>query len=254
MNKIAVITSSIGGDRKLRDQAVFKEVDYHAFVDESKMILNSTWKIHKVKEEVSNDYYSDRLIAKKYKILPFYYLKDYEYFIWIDSNIILNVDPKVLIETYLQKKDICVQKHSYRDCVYSEIKEVTSLKLDFYSKLKNQYSHYLKEGYPSDNGLYDCSIIIRKNIKSINDMSKSWWEEVNKYSSRDQISFPYVLTKHNIIPNVIESNSLQNKEYIKKYTELPTSRKLINQRHNAFSLKVHTLRNIKILIKNVLRK
>ena len=31
----------------------------------------------------------------------------------------------------------------------------------------------------------------------------SWWEIICKYSSRDQISFPYVLYKHSITPKII---------------------------------------------------
>jgi hypothetical protein len=37
-----------------------------------------------------------------------------------------------------------------------------------------------------------------------------WWEEVNKYSFRDQLSLPYVLWKHSIVPHSLNDNINKN--------------------------------------------
>lgn len=202
-----------------------------------------------------NNYYSDRLSAKIVKVLPQKFLNNYKYFIWIDSNLKLNVDPKILINKYLAEYDIVLQKHYRRNCIYDEIKEVTSLGLDYFSKLQNQQENYIKSGYPKNNGLFDCSIIIRKNNDSINKLSEIWWDHILRYSSRDQISLPFLLTQQDIKSKIINSESFTKKGYVVKSFEAPPSRK-VKQHHNIFSLKIFIPRQLvlfKKYLKNILR-
>jgi hypothetical protein len=58
--------------------------------------------------------------------------------------------------------------------------------------------------YPKNNGLYELPCSIRKNTEIINKMNLMWWEIICRYSSRDQISLPYVLHKLNIQPLILE--------------------------------------------------
>lgn len=69
------------------------------------------------------------------------------------------------------------------------------------------------DGYPINNGLVECGIIIRKNnLENIN-FSKLWWNEFIKFSKRDQISFSYVLWKSPINIKIIESQLRNNKMF-----------------------------------------
>ncbi len=220
-------------------------------MDNSKIINSSSWSLKLAPSIDIRSNYSERLRAKIIKILPQKFLNNYKYFIWIDSNLELKIDPKILINQYLNGYEIALQEHYRRNCIYDEIKEVTSLRLDYYNKLKNQKKDYKKLGYPKNNGLYDCSVIIRKNNRIINNLSETWWEHILKYSSRDQISLPYLLNKKEIEPNIINSEFFIKKGYIVKSFEAPSSR-TVKQSHNIFSLKIFIPRQV-ALCKKYLR-
>ncbi len=93
--KIAVVTSSIGTNRLL-DPIPFDNVDYHAFVDDS--ASNNKWITHPTISFSSDPTYFNRRNAKVYKILPFAFLPEYDYYFWIDSTHILETNPLEVIE------------------------------------------------------------------------------------------------------------------------------------------------------------
>ena len=88
--KIAVLTSSIGSTQLL-DPIPFDGVDYHAFVDYASD--NSGWIKHPTVPFSVDTRYKNRRDEKVYKILPFAFLPDYDYYFWIDSTHILEADP-----------------------------------------------------------------------------------------------------------------------------------------------------------------
>ena len=80
--RIAIYTSIFGGyDDLIDDQFQMDGVDYICFTDRD--IKSKTWKVVK-----STPIYNDsNRNAKKYKVLPHRYLKDYDWSIWVDGNI-----------------------------------------------------------------------------------------------------------------------------------------------------------------------
>ena len=60
----------------------------------------------------------------------------------------------------------------------------------------NQVNLYKEAGFPEKFGMREFSVIVRKhnNAECIK-LMEQWWEQVNQYTMRDQISFPYVLWK-----------------------------------------------------------
>ena len=82
--KIAVLTSSIGSTQLL-DPIPFDGVDYHAFVDYASD--NSGWIKHPIVPFSVDTRYKNRRDAKVYKVLPFAFLPDYDYYFWIDSTL-----------------------------------------------------------------------------------------------------------------------------------------------------------------------
>jgi hypothetical protein len=200
--KIAVVTSSVGAN-DLLDQCRFDCVDYHAFVDDRLLNHQSIWKTHRFIDFSMDVDFKNRRNAKIYKILPFLFLPGYDYYIWIDSVHKLAVDPIEIINTYLNKSDIAVFKHKYRNCIYDEIEEVKKIKYDHIDLLNAQYKYYKSKGYPVNNGLYEIPCRIQRNSLKIQQMSLSWWEHICKFTSRDQISFPYVCREFDIIPEIM---------------------------------------------------
>ncbi|MDC3392652.1 DUF616 domain-containing protein [Acidimicrobiia bacterium] len=247
MSNIAVITSSIGKESNLLEQGYNNSADFYAFTDSSKLNENNSWEKIQCIPYISDGYFKNRINAKIFKILPFIFLPEYEYFIWIDSNLILKQDPKILVDEYLNQHDMALMKHSKRECVYDEAKEVIIQKLDYSKNIKNQYKYYKFEKYPKKNGLYDCSFRIQRNTDEIKKMSVMWWSHIIKFSSRDQISLPFVLNNLKVSPKEInfEKNIFEQK------FKNNTNRKVKTQKQDYFTIKVRFLRRVSLLKKYI---
>lgn len=141
--------------------------------------------------------------AKEYKILSHRYI-DSDISVWLDGNIELLIPEEEFIKEFLGDADIGLFKHPYRDCIYDEaVADVGRIEM-----LKPQVDYYRSQGYPEKNGLYECGVLVRRN--TANEFNEAWWEEM-KWSSRDQISFPYVLWKHPLKVKINEGNVRNHK-------------------------------------------
>ena len=127
--------------------------------------------------------------AKEYKILSHKFI-DSEISVWLDGNIELLVPEELLIEHFLGDADIGLWKHPYRDCLYEEAEKTKDI-----PKVEEQAKYYKSQGFPKNAGLYECGTLVRRNTPRVNEFNEMWWEEIKKWSVRDQISFPYVLSK-----------------------------------------------------------
>lgn len=202
--KVAVITAISGINNKLFDPTnVFEGVDYHAFVDQPNY-ESKIWKQHKVYNFTLDKNYVGRRNAKIYKILPNLFLPDYDYYFWVDSTHELIMNPNYVINDIIKGGDIALFTHKQRSCVYQEGDELINLNYDNLELIQKQIEYYKSENYPENNGLYELPCSIRKNCEKINTMNLMWWELICKYSSRDQISLPFVLNKLNIKPFILD--------------------------------------------------
>ena len=119
MNKIAVITSKTGNreNGSIKEQIFkYENVDYFAFTDDENESL--TWNKKKPINFSSDLSFKDRRNAKIYKILPFLFIPNYDYYIWIDSTHDILMDPNEMVKKLT--KDILVFKHGDRNCIYQE--------------------------------------------------------------------------------------------------------------------------------------
>ena len=126
--------------------------------------------------------------AKIYKVLSHLYDKD-KYSIWIDGNLTLKKPFKDYIKL-LGNSDIAVFENPYRNCLFQEINECIRLELDNISTLRQHKQRY--QGFPENNGLGACFLIIRRHTEQIKQLNEKWWSEICSGSRRDQISFPVV--------------------------------------------------------------
>ena len=198
--KIAVVTSSIGTNRLL-DPIPFEGVDYHAFVDDN--AANNKWITHPIIEFSNDPTYTNRRNAKVYKILPFAFLPNYDYFFWVDSTHRLEINPNEVINKYLNDTDVAVFKHPERDCIYPEGKIVMDINFDHLNLVEDQLAFYKDLCYPKNNGLYELPVRVQRNTALTQRMGWMWWEQICMFSSRDQISFPFVCHQLGIVPSIL---------------------------------------------------
>lgn len=119
--------------------------------------------------------------------------------IWIDASFIINCN----LDQFWQKNFIApfsAPSHPLRDCVYLEADACIKNKRDDESIMRNQVSKYLELGIPQRNGMISSGVLMRDMSEEVVTFCSQWWEELDKNSVRDQISFAKVAFDN---PNVI---------------------------------------------------
>ena len=201
--KIAVITSSVGSNNLINPTRWLDKVEYHAFVDKKDINISDSWNRHEYIQFSSDIVYKNRRNAKIYKILPHAFLPNFDYYIWVDATHNLQKDPDEIIDEYLTNSDVAVFKHSQRDCVYDEGNEIIKIKYDHSNLIKDQLAFYRDMCYPKNNGLYELPARVQRNTELTQRMGWMWWEQICMFSSRDQISFPFVCHQLGIKPSIL---------------------------------------------------
>ena len=126
-------------------------------------------------------------------LIPEEIFDNYEYSIWVDSRPKLAVDPYSLLDYLEPDSDILLMKHSDRDCVYDEGRVCVKHGKDVEPTVSRQLDYYRTMGYPSHNGLYASTIILRRHTKKLKKLMGVWWSQIEAFSHRDQISLPYAV-------------------------------------------------------------
>lgn len=206
---VCAYTAITGAKDTLKDDQFDDGSDYICFAD--KDISSDTWTI----KPVRNLFTDPNRNAKIHKVLAHQYVGEYDYSIWIDGNIELICSPVELVKKYLAKNDIAVFRHFRRNCIYAEADECIRHNLDDANVMLEQVSKYKEANYPKDNGLFECTIILRKHIKRIERFNNWWWSEICRHSKRDQLSFNYVLHNLKIEPKVLPGDIYKNDYFLR---------------------------------------
>ena len=195
MKKFLVITSITNGKDKLLDpKEIFDNCDYVAYVDKVDSDVK-VWEQREVLKFSTVDAFKDRRDAKPYKILSAVMFSQYEYVIWEDGNHQLKKNPQEIIDEYGEDSDILLFKHPDRKCTYDEINACAQWNLDHRENLEIQYRFYKAVGMPEKFGLFEMSTFIVKTSEASKQFQLMWWEQICRFSSRDQISLPYCIWK-----------------------------------------------------------
>lgn len=135
--------------------------------------------------------------AKIHKILSHVYFPNAQYSLWIDGSVSIRFTHSIqeLIERYLAECDVVVFQHRTRTCIYQEGSVCLQRGLDDPGVILQQVSRYTREGYPSNAGLAECSVVLRRHSPAVRAFNEAWWEEITRGSKRDQLSFPYLARK-----------------------------------------------------------
>ncbi len=118
----------------------------------------------------------------------------YEYIIWHDAAATLISDPKLFIEEH-GDFDLLIGNHPWNNCIYKEIEAVKKLSYDFPETMDAQRDFYMKNNMPRDFGLWWTSSFVIRNTQLMKELQLMWWEQLCKFSSRDQCSLPYCIYK-----------------------------------------------------------
>jgi hypothetical protein len=211
-DKIAVYTALFGNYDELKEPLEkYESCDFFCFTD-NKNLKSNIWKIIYVKPFTKSN-----LMNRYYKLFPNFFLKDYEYSIYIDSNIQIIKNPSILISKYLKNDNsfLALPKHPYRDCFYDEIPLLIRAGRVSFFKIYKQIFYYAKKNYWGQVLLTENNIILRKhNDKKCITLMKQWWFHINKFTARDQISLGYIIYRNKIKIRYMKENSRDKQNFL----------------------------------------
>ena len=219
MNNKVIYTANIGGyDEVIEPDYIPDGWDLICFTD--KDLKSENWKIHKVLPL----YEDDTRTARKYKLLPHRWFPNYEYSLWIDSNIKIISDIndllKILDNCNYATYDHLQNQLDPRSCIYQEGNAILQLGQqsgkfkDDPNLIKKQLDRYVQEGYPQNNGLVvQMQVLRRHNEKDVVRAMEQHWIELKHNSKREQLSFNYIAWKEKLKFNYIQGDSRNNKYF-----------------------------------------
>ncbi|GLT82867.1 hypothetical protein SLE2022_012000 [Rubroshorea leprosula] len=155
---------------------------------------------------VHNLPYSDgRRNGKIPKLLPHRLFPNARFSLWIDGKLELVVDPYQILERFLWRENVtfAISKHYKRFDVFDEAEAnkaagkfdnaSINFQVDFYKK--EGLTQYSEAKLPITSDVPEGCVIIREHVPISNLFTCLWFNEVDRFTSRDQISFSTVRDK-----------------------------------------------------------
>ena len=234
--KVAIVTAIYGGYDNLKEPTDVNnrdKVDWFCFTDDANMkspiwkIINTPYHTQNGKEEykqyknyfdnIKEDKVRNMMSAKYYKVKTHEIdiLKGYDYYVWVDGSLLLRTEFVNNIQKLIDQSYSLINfKHPQRSNIKDEMDVSVRMGKYVNQDIPSQYAAYMKEGFPDDMGLFECTMIIKKNTPTINEAFDVWWIQNMQYSYQDQISYTYSLWKKGIKPDhVINQEVFNNPDY-----------------------------------------
>ncbi|XP_044510812.1 uncharacterized protein LOC123229221 isoform X2 [Mangifera indica] len=157
---------------------------------------------------VQNLPYTDmRRVGKIPKLLSHRLFPSARYSIWLDSKLRLQLDPLLILEYFLWRKghEYAISNHYDRHCVWEEVAQNKKLNKYNHTVIDQQFAFYQDDGLKRFNAsdpnkllpsnVPEGSFIVRAHTPMSNLFSCLWFNEVDRFTPRDQLSFAYTYQK-----------------------------------------------------------
>lgn len=195
-----VIYTCITGayDELLQPLVIDESFDYVCYTDCKKNDRDGVWRIEQLP-----DMNVGKIKASRFpKMNPHIILKDYDYSVYVDANIVIQQN------SFYQSIDRCIKsgyilagiKHPKVSCLYDEYFNVYMQRKE--TDLKQLYKEYQvikRTGFPRNFGMFEANIIFRAhNNQRVIQQCDDWWNMYLAYTKRDQLSYSYTIWKNNI--------------------------------------------------------
>lgn len=201
-----------------------KDWRYICFTNNKKLLMLKQlgmWEIRKMQFSKLDDTRN----ARWHKLHPDILFPECTESLWIDANLDILTD-KIFKTINNKKADILIPKHNLRHCIFDEIIAVKNTGKEDDETLKRTKNFLIRNNMPVNYGLNETNIIYRKHhVQEIKKIMDEWWNLIEHYSKRDQLSLSYILWKNNIhVKDLSINNTRTDIENFKIYTHnLPDS-------------------------------
>lgn len=197
--RVAVYTALIGNYDRLPPVISRSDcADFICFTDQP--VAPGGWRVRSVERTTS----SDVLEAKRYKVLPWAYLKEYQFSIYVDANTQLLGNLDNLIGRYLLFNDFVAWGHPERSDVISECFAILANKRCQVGPLFEQIKSYLERNMASYTGLVEASFLWRNHENEhVRNLMEAWWQHIGRFTHRDQVSLGYLMGSEHARPRIL---------------------------------------------------
>lgn len=164
--------------------------DYIMFTDDDSLKVDG-WEMRYTKEP-----------QRKIKLLPHIFLPDYEATLYMDGNISPRNGLTRFITSYASS--FITMKHPIRNCFIKEHYECIRLNKAGDNLIREQLAYNITLGLQPEQGMYQTGVIYRRNEKEVNEFCDIWYEELSKFTHRDQLSIMTAVFKTGFKPKQID--------------------------------------------------
>ena len=192
--KVAVYTVLFGNCDKIKHiNFLSKYCDFYIFTDQV-VPSDSGWvkKDYNFPPDINTNVLKNRYL----KMHPHEIFPDYEYSIYLDAVIVIELDIFRLLSRLGSKKIGMFKHYAGVSCLYDEAERLKRIGKVDVEETNRMMKRYHNEGFPSNFGFFECTIIVQKiNDKDNVMLMNCWWKEFTENVKRDQLSFMYSLWK-----------------------------------------------------------
>lgn len=198
---VAVYTAITGDYDNLRDPLFTDENLIYICFTNNRNIKSKVWNV----EYINHNGLDNVHLARHIKMNPHLYFSEYEMSVWVDAKFQIANDLRQYIAEYQRESGILCFPHFERTCICDEVAACILWTNGINKDMIIQVADYLKEGYPTNYGLYETGCMVRThNDEFVKRLMNKWENEIMKYSFRDQLSFPYVCWKNGFVPDICD--------------------------------------------------
>lgn len=178
---------------------------YICFTDAD--FTSDVWEIHKVPVMPCGP----RKTARWYKINFHKCIVD-QYSLWVDGSFFINCDLDNWWHQF--KAPMTTVAHPFDKCIYADIRSCLRMGKDNPMVLTKQSDFYKQLGIKESQGLISSGVLMRENVKLVQDFCDLWWSQIEKWSARDQIGFGYANFMMPGVHHSIEWNYIRRHEFV----------------------------------------
>lgn len=185
-------------DNLLLPEKINDDVDYICYTDQPRKDYG-VWQLRN-----SPYHHTDPTrIARYIKMHPHELFPEYDWAIWLDANIRLRESVHKYIDILkIDGSNFGLIPHPHRSCFYQEAKACKHLRKDSADVIDLQVAFYRENGLQEYQGLFETGfMVIRLTDSSIADLFRSWWQQIQKFSRRDQLGLSWSLKHSKISPS-----------------------------------------------------
>ncbi len=199
--KIAVYTCIVDKYDNLQEPVSLSDAcDYYVISDE-KSSENSVFHYININDLVPG-YVEDSTKKNRYcKINAHKIFPQYRYSIYFDGNMRLKANiVQKLFELPVTR--VMALSRNPNKCLYMDAMRAIELGRVNREVAMKQVEKYWLEGMPENFGSVTCGLLIREHNNPVcRKIMEEWWEQVELFSRKDQIAFPYIIWKNHYCMN-----------------------------------------------------